>query len=273
MKKIQSAVHGACAVLFFVVVLAAAPALAQDGGEKSWYLEAHGGMVFEQSAELHLPQATGVTGPVDVSGEVTFHTGWGGGLAAGRIWKDFRIEGEGVWRRIGVDHINIDHHPDNPVLVRIEDSIQRSLKLTGNLSVLKAMANVYWDVPTGMRFRPYVGGGMGTVHAVMHKNARRELSDAQLAMLPEAARMRLDGSNVLAQDSKDEDRWGFCWQVGGGIGFDLTESLAVSVGYRFVHIPSLEFHLFRGQRLSTQLPGTVTVKSLHSVDLGVRWRF
>lgn len=272
-KGLNGLFYGACGMLVLVAVaLAAAPAFAQ---EKPWYLEAHGSVDFEKSAGLRLPQTSRTRqagGTIDVTGDVTFNTGWGGGLAAGRVWRDFRIEGEGFWRRTGIDHLEIDRHRDNATLMLIENSIQKNLNLTGNLSVLAVLANVYWDVPTGMRFRPYVGGGLGTVRASMHKKARVSLSAAEIAQLPAGASERLDG-NVLTWNDKDENRWGFCWQVGAGVGFDLTESLALEAGYRFIHVPSLDFRLFSGERLATQLPGTVTVKSMHSVDLGLRWRF
>ena len=276
MKKSLTGLYGACGMLVLAaVLLAAAPASAQDGGERPWYLEAHGSVAFGQSAGIKLPQTSRTrqeSGTIDVTGDVTFNTGWGGGLAAGRVWKDFRIEGEGLWRRTGIDHLEIDRHTDDPTLMLIEDSIRRNLNLTGSMSVLAALANVYWDVPTGMRFRPYVGAGAGAVRAAMRKNARVELPDAQVALLPADARTRLDG-NVITYNDKDENRWGFCWQAAGGVAFDLTESLAVRAGYRFIHVPSLDFSLFQRQRLASQLPGTVTVRSMHSVDLGLRWRF
>ena len=183
------------------------------------------------------------------------------------------------WRRISIDHItNIgtDKPAPEALLAVARNAIMRNLEFSGKLEHLTGMVNAYWDVPTGTRLRPYVGGGLGTVHAVMHKSARN-LTPTPPSVLeqftPEVqAKIREQGGILLADDS-DQDRWGFCWQVGAGIGFDLTESLTVRAGYRFVHVPNLDFSLFEGQRLSTDLPITVTVKPLHIVDVGLRLRF
>ena len=277
--RIQACVRGFA--VFFIAVLAAASASAQERDDKPWYLEAHGDVHFTQSADLVIPDvAIMQLGPTDFRGKVTFQkAGWGGGLAAGRAFNDFRVEAEVSWRRISIDHItNIgtDKPAPEPLLAVARNAIMRNLEFSGKLEHLTGMVNAYWDVPTGTRLRPYIGGGLGTVHAVMHKSARN-LTPTPPEVLeqftPEVqAKIREQGGILLADDS-DQDRWGFCWQAAAGIGFDLTESLTVRAGYRFVHVPNLDFSLFEGQRLSTDLPITVTVKSLHIVDMGLRLRF
>ena len=282
MKRIQSLFTSALVsgvVVLGIAVLTAVSVSAQERGDRPWYLEAHGSVDFGRSADLYIPDVAAAAGPLDFRGKVTFNTGWGGGLAAGRFLNDFRVEAEVSLRRVGIDHIEdikIDQQAPEALRLAAENALARNLEFSGRIDHLTVMANAYWDIPTGTRFRPYVGGGLGTVHAVMHKKARN-LTPTPPEVLaqfsPEAqARIREQGG-VLLEDDKDQDRWGFAWQAAAGVSFDLTDSLAVRAGYRFVHVPNLGFGLFQGQRASTDAPITVTVKSVHSVDMGLRLRF
>ena len=265
--------------VFCMVVLAAASAFAQERGDRPWYLEAHGSIAFEQSADLYVPDVAAAQGDIDFRGKITFDTGWGGGIAAGRALNDFRVEAEVSWRRIGIDHIEdikVDQQVPQALLDAARNALSRNLEFTGRFDHLTAMVNAYWDIPTGMRFRPYIGGGMGTVHAVMHKRARNltPTPPATLAQFSQEVQDKInEQGGIVLEDDKDQDRWGFCWQAAAGVAFDLTESLAVTAGYRFVHVPTLDFSLFEGQRLSTDLPLTVTVKPIHSIDMGLRLSF
>ena len=281
MKRIQSLFTSALVfgvVVFGIAVLTAVSVSAQERDDKPWYLEAHGSVDFERAADLRAP---GIPVPdvgiADILGKLTFNTGWGGGVAAGRAFNDFRVEAEVSWRRVGINHIeNIRAEPATALSTQFAQRLASSVDISGRLDHLTVMANAYWDVPTGTRLRPYIGGGLGTVHAVMHKNARRltQLPQEVIDRLsPEARQILREQGGNLHVDDKDEDRWGFAWQAAAGVGFDLTDSLAVRAGYRFVHVPSLDFGLFQGQRTSTSPPVTVTVKPMHSVDVGLRLRF
>ena len=282
MKRIQSlftSVLVSGVLVVGMVVLTAVSVSAQERGDRPWYLEAHGSVDFERSADLYIPDVAAATGPLDFRGKVTFNTGWGGGLAAGRFLNDFRVEAEVSWRRIGIDHIEdirIDQQAPEALRVLAERALARNLELSGRMDHLTVMANAYWDIPTGTRFRPYIGGGLGTIHAVMHKKARNLTPTPREVLAqftPEVRARIMEQGGILLEDDKDRDRWGFAWQVAAGVGFDLTDSLAVRAGYRFLHVPSLDFSLFQGQRAGTDAPITVTVKPVHSVDVGLRLRF
>ena len=231
---------------------------ADERGKRSWYLAGHASLAFAQKAGFDYPQTLGTGTRVDILGGVTFNTGWGGGLAAGRSWNDFRVEGEALWRRAGLKDVEITHHKGNPVASALEDRLERSLDVSGNMDIWAGMLNIHYDIPTGKALRPYVGAGLGSVHAFMHKTA---ILTGDLG----------DGENIsFATDDKDEDRWGFCYQIQAGIGFDLTDYLSVQVGYRFIHLPSLKFHLFED---IVEKPSIISTKPFHSVDLGLRWNF
>lgn len=63
---------------------------------------------------------------------------------------------------------------------------------------LSALANAWFDVPTGSAITPYVGGGAGI------------------------AGYEVDG----------EGKARFAWQLGGGVGFDLSPNVTLSADYR-----------------------------------------
>ena len=236
--------------------LAAVSASAQEN--RPWYVTGHAGVALVQNADFDSPQALGTGQSVNIRGDITFGTAWGAGLGAGRTFGDFRVEGEGLWRRAGLGDVEISHQMGNPVAGDLEARLERALDVSGNMDLWMGMLNVYYDLPAAKAFRPYVGAGAGTVHAFMHKKASI------------GNRLR-DGRVVeFVTDDKDEDRWGFCWQAQAGVGFGLSESLTVQLGYRFVHVPSLNFRLFENL---VENPTTVKVKPLHSFDLGLRLNF
>lgn len=237
------------------VCLGGTPATADD---RPWYVTGLASVVFPQNADFNSPQALGTGQRIDLRGDITFNVGGGAGIAAGRVWNDFRIEGEGLWLKAGLDDVEVSRHMGSPVTSEQEARLERVLDVSGNMSVWTGMVNVHYDVPTGKALRPYVGAGAGTAHAFMNKKAS-------------IGNTLRDGTTVeFATDDKDEDRWGFCWQARAGVGFSLSESLTVQLGYRFVHLPSLKFHLFEDL---VENPTIVTIKPLHAVDLGLRLNF
>ena len=41
----------------------------------------------------------------------------------------------------------------------------------------------------------------------------------------------------------DDDEWGFAFQLGGGIAFEIAPNWAIDIGYRFKAINNLDFNL------------------------------
>ena len=260
MKAPTVRTHFRASVVFALGILgiciAAASASAQEN--RPWYVAGHAGAALAQNADFDSPQALGTGQSVDIRGDITFNTAWGAGFAAGRSFGDFRVEGEGLWRRAGLRDVEISHQMGSPVAGAQETRLESALDVSGNMDLWMGMLNIYYDVPAAKAFRPYLGAGAGTVHAFMNKKASI------------GNRLR-DGRVVeFATDDRDEDRWGFCWQAQAGAGFGLSESLTVQLGYRFVHAPSLKFRLFENL---VESPTTVKVKPLHSFDLGLRLNF
>ena len=72
-----------------------------------------------------------------------------------------------------------------------------------NMSVTTALANAYFDIPTGTAFTPYLGAGAG-----------------------------YGWGTVDGGDDKD----GFAYALMAGVGVNLSDNVALDVGYRFREI-------------------------------------
>ena len=81
------------------------------------------------------------------------------GMVGYRIGGSLRVEGELFFARARVDkqtYANIVS-AGSPVRVKV------NIPISGSASQAGAMANVWFDIPTGSDWTPYIGGGMGLV--------------------------------------------------------------------------------------------------------------
>ena len=78
----------------------------------------------------------------------------------------------------------------------------------GDVRVLSAMANAWYDVAVDFPVTPYVGGGIGVA------NVDAEASFAGITIV-------------------DDDDTVFAYQAGAGAAYPLTETVSIFAGYRF----------------------------------------
>jgi len=93
--------------------------------------------------------------------------------------------------------------------------------LNGDLDTFHAMTNLWFDYRIG-RFQPYVGGGLGVAVA------------------------SLDDAEVAGIAASDDEATVFAYQLGAGLGYELTERWTVSLDYRFFDTMDPEFDLEGG---------------------------
>lgn len=72
----------------------------------------------------------------------------------------------------------------------------------GDVNSLAFMVNGFYDIDTGTPWTPYVGGGLGL-------------------------------ANVEIDSGGSDDDTVFAFQIGAGVGYDVTPALTVTVDYRF----------------------------------------
>ncbi|MBI1212790.1 MAG: outer membrane beta-barrel protein [Alphaproteobacteria bacterium] len=85
-----------------------------------------------------------------------------------------------------------------------------------DLSVWSVMANLWYEIDTGSKIRPYLGGGIGW--------GRQKW------------KIGLVGPGPYFHDSEDE---GLAWQLGAGFNWHVSDHAAIGLGYRYFHMDDL----------------------------------
>lgn len=200
-----------------------------DAANAQFYVGAHAGANFTADSEMDDPALSGL----GVDAEATFEPGFAvGGFAGYRFdlqqGVSFDLEGEVAYRQNGLDKLELSSGGAS-VDADFDD---------GHVSSLAGFINgwVNWEIASS-GFAPYFGGGVGAV--------RVSISDAEVAGIA----------------LSDEDDIVFGGQVGGGLGYAVTENVVVSLDYRFLMTQDPEFD------------GTEAEYQNHSVMLGIKYLF
>lgn len=117
-----------------------------------------------------------------------------------------------------------------------------SVDCTWNSSTL--FANLYYDFRNSTAFTPYVGAGLGMAFNYANHTF----------------------SSPGYHGNFDEHSTNFAWNVGAGVAYDITDSLAVDLGYRYVNLGYYEVDLPDGAKLKNQ-------PCNHEFMLGLRYTF
>jgi opacity protein-like surface antigen len=131
-----------------------------------------------------------------------YKTGFTGGAALGYVLPfGLRVEGE-----FGFLHAPLDR--------------EGGVEVDGSVKSYLLMANAYYDftLPFLGPFRPYVGFGLG---------GARVHYDHEVFLSSVGAKIRID-----------DTRTALAYQVRGGIRYDVSRRLDLSLGYRYAHIDS-----------------------------------
>lgn len=133
--------------------------------------------------------------PILSPGKTETKRGFGleGGL--GYRYGDFRMEGELLYSRNDADRVRF---------------VGGGGEVSGYYDMQGATLNFFYDVPTGLRFRPYLGAGLGGL--------RIEARDITLAGFPPTR-----GSSSV-----------FAYKLMAGVSCEFAEAWRLLLGYRFM---------------------------------------
>jgi opacity protein-like surface antigen len=92
----------------------------------------------------------------------------------------------------------------------------------GSVSALYLLGNAWFDLDVGGGFTPYLGGGVGLASVSVDFN----------------------------DWSWNVDGTGFAYQLGAGVKFDVSDNLAIDLGYRFKSVPGLTVEDSGGDELT-----------------------
>jgi opacity protein-like surface antigen len=142
------------------------------------------------------------------SADTGFIVGGAIGASLGQYMKGLRVEAEVAYRQNEVG------------------GLWTSSTGAGNLdydhSSLSVMANVWYDIPLGGGFSPYVGGGIGW-------------ADAEADGRYNVTTLGVTTTTVPFSFSDD----GFAWQLGIGLNYQAAPNIQVGIGYRYFEGPEI----------------------------------
>lgn len=132
------------------------------------------------------------------------------------------------------------------------ESLDIELKTSIRLQTL--MLNAWIDIPTGTKFTPYFGGGIGTAFIRHESAATEEPGSAN----PEVIKNSKNFTN-------------FAWTAGAGVAYAVNERWTVDLGYRYVDAGSHKMH-YKGDEGSGMYTSLGKIRS-HNIMLGIRRTF
>jgi len=121
-----------------------------------------------------------------------------------------------------------------------------SLEADGSTSALSYMINGYFDIPTGLAVKPYVGVGIGY--------ATISLETGIPSLGPPLSGLVDDSDSVLA------------YQVSAGVGYEISRSTTLILGYRYFATDDPEMTTSVGNPFTTEY-------QTHEFVVGVRFLF
>lgn len=210
--------------LALTTAMVAAPAAARDG---AWYAGVEGGLVFGSNFDVDYDANADGTIQEGEQNLVRFHnkTGWEAGLIFGRDFGGFRLEGEGAYKRIGVDRVTsapgFDLNPGT-------GTVENEFGVDGRLSVKSLMANALLDLGRDGGPQVFAGGGVGYGWF----NLRGDLES-------------VPGTFV------DDSDGGLAWQLLAGLRVPLNDNIDLGLKYRFFNVENLNFLSPGGDRFDT----------------------
>ena len=265
----------------------AANAQAQEG---DWYVGGSIPLMFIDDTDStstgsfgqtkHGPQGPPVQQTVSYSATVgTEHdTGFKLGAILGRHFDSgLRVEGEIFLARAEVSKLT--HSSISVPALSFTLPGELPIPVSGSADQLGVMANVWYDFDIGDTWTPYIGGGLGFIR-VDRGNLRYDtgavaeavanaLAQAQAPPgTPPALVPRIDLPEGTVPSISATDT-AFAYQIGGGIGYALSDSTTLQIGYRLQMVDGLSFS---GSNAMATVSSDTDLR-IHFLEIGIRYRF
>lgn len=112
----------------------------------------------------------------------------------------------------------------------------------GDANAVGLLANFWLDLINRSSFTPYVGGGLG------------------------AAYINFNDIEAGGVEVVDDDDWVFAWQLGGGVGWEVTPNVTIGLDYRWFATAAPNFEDSAGNDFDSEY-------SSHNILASVRYGF
>ena len=104
--------------------------------------------------------------------------------------------------------------------------------IDGHQSTFSVLANVWYDIPLGFKWVPYIGGGAGW--------SRTKVDGA-------AATTFTNGGDNDSGTTFSREESGFAYQLGAGINYPIQPGVNIGLGYRYFRGPEIKNNVFVGK--------------------------
>jgi outer membrane protein OmpA-like peptidoglycan-associated protein len=117
-----------------------------------------------------------------------------------------------------------------------------SMPAQGDTRLMTGMINAMYAFPTPGPVAPFFGAGVGAGH------------------------LKLESVRPVGPTSIDDSNTGIALQAIAGVEYAVTDKLGLSLSYRYLYVPTLDFTAVNGS------PATITYQS-HALMAALRWSF
>lgn len=258
--------------------LAFGGATAAQAQEGSWYIGANMPLMFiddSDATSTTTVQQMPPQPPLSIGATVKSEHDTGyklGGVLGYHLDSGIRIEGELFLARAEIAQItNTEISLPGPLSsVPIGDV---PLNPTGTAEQFGAMLNLWYDIETDSDWTPYVGAGLGLIRIDQgdldyETNQLAERIATILARLqnPQAPAVTFPPGFVPKPSATDT---AFAYQFGAGIGYALSDTTTLHIGYRLQALNGLEF---TGMNQAASVRAETDLR-VHFLEIGIRYRF
>ncbi len=209
--------------------------------ESDLYITLQGGLNLLSDSSI----SSSVGDAVGGASEAEFRSGFTVGGALGSIYRFRGNAGREFRLRPELDLSYRSNNVDSFTFTTA-DGQSVSMSGVGDVSALSGLANVWVDAPQLGAVRPYAGGGIGISHI--------KLDDTGV---------RADGFDFSFANDSDNV---FTWQLGAGVGIELTQEMSLGVDYRWLMTQDPEFSDSTGSAFDSEF-------SSHSFMGSIRYNF
>ena len=254
--------------------------------ETNWYVGGTVPLMFiDDSDTKNTTTFTQVPGQPSLDSTIKSEhdTGFKLGSSVGYIFDNgIRVEGELFYASAKISKLTNTQLTLSGLQLPIELPQEVDIRGSGTAKQLGGMVNVFYDFDIGEALTPYVGGGIGLVridqsdvkydtNAVKDEIAARVTAflgttegQALAAQLgPVLQQLDVDVPEPSGTDTV------FAWQLGAGLGYAMTDTLTLQLGYRLQAVDGLEF---TGTNDGAMVRAETDLL-IHFLEIGVRHRF
>ena len=256
-----------------VALSGAASAEAQDG---DWYMGLTMPLMFiDDTDSTSTGSYSQPQGMVEYTANVkTEHdTGFKfGGMIGRHLGSGLRVEGEIFMARADVSRLT-NSSITVPAFRMLPLPSELPIPVSGSAEQLGAMVNLWYDFDAGGTWTPYIGGGLGFVR-VDQGSLRYDTGAVAAAVanaLAQAAQPGIPSHLVPVPDAPpiSGTDTAFAYQIGGGIGYALSDSTTLQVGYRLQMVNGLSYG---GSNDALTISSNTDLR-IHFLEIGIRFRF